>query len=148
MLILGIESSCDETAAALVRGTEVLSDVVHTQVKMHAEYGGVVPELASRDHLRNIRPVVGKALSDAGKTLDDVDAIAVTCRPGLSETAPVMRELAAGACPAPDFSREGICHARLGRRGTGVARARWLLLLPPLRQTRVGPRPERGTSDQ
>lgn len=84
MLVLGIETSCDETAAAVVRGQDVLSDVVHTQVSLHAEYGGVVPELASRDHLANIEPVLRRALADAGVTLGDLDAIAVTTQPGLS----------------------------------------------------------------
>ena len=84
MYILGIESSCDETAAAVVRDEHVLSDVVHSQISVHAEYGGVVPELAARDHLTNIRPVVSEALAQAGLVLAQVDAIAVTCRPGLS----------------------------------------------------------------
>ena len=84
MLVLGIESSCDETAAALVDGTgRVLSDVVHSQVRLHAAYGGVVPELASRDHLRNIGPVVRSALDGAGATIADLDGVAVTQRPGL-----------------------------------------------------------------
>ena len=84
MKILGIESSCDETAAAVVTDEgRVLSDVVHSQVSLHAEHGGVVPELASRDHLRNIGPVVNDALSRARVTLPDIDAIAVTHRPGL-----------------------------------------------------------------
>src|SRR6188508_650438 len=66
MLVLGIESSCDETGAAVVRADgEVLSDVVQSQVKLHAPYGGVVPELASRDHLKNVRPVVLEAVSRA-----------------------------------------------------------------------------------
>jgi N6-L-threonylcarbamoyladenine synthase len=82
--VLGIESSCDETAAAIVSSEgEVASDVVHSQVALHAPYGGVVPELASRDHLRAMIPVVREALSRAGRTLSDVDAIAVTNRPGL-----------------------------------------------------------------
>ena len=83
MLVLGIESSCDETGAAVVRddGT-VLSDVVQSQV-VHAEWGGVVPELASRDHERNVLPVVRDALARARVSLDDVEGIAVTCRPGL-----------------------------------------------------------------
>lgn len=83
-LVLGIESSCDETAAAVVtdRG-EVLADVVHSQVALHAPYGGVVPELASRDHLRAIVPVVREALERAGRPLVELDAIAVTARPGL-----------------------------------------------------------------
>jgi N6-L-threonylcarbamoyladenine synthase len=85
MRILGIETSCDETAAAVVdQNGAVLSDVVHSQVAVHAPYGGVVPELASRDHLRNIGPVVQAAAERAGTTLADIDGIAVTCRPGLS----------------------------------------------------------------
>ncbi len=84
-LILGIESSCDETAAAVVRdGTHVLSNVVASQVALHANYGGVVPELASREHLRNIVPVVRAALAQANVTLPDLDAIAVTEGPGLA----------------------------------------------------------------
>ena len=84
MLVLGIESSCDETAAALVQdGHTVLSNVVASQVKTHREFGGVVPELASREHLRNIGYVVRKALRDAGKDHDDIDGIAVTQGPGL-----------------------------------------------------------------
>lgn len=84
MLVLGIESSCDETAAAVVRGNQVLSDVVHSQIAVHAEYGGVVPELAARDHLVHLRPVVEAALAQANVTLHDIDAFAVTCQPGLS----------------------------------------------------------------
>jgi len=84
MRVLGIESSCDETAAAVVTGEGlVLSDVVHSQVSLHAEHGGVVPELASRDHLRNAAPVVKAALAGAGLTVADLDAVAVTHRPGL-----------------------------------------------------------------
>jgi N6-L-threonylcarbamoyladenine synthase len=84
MLVLGIETSCDETAAALVESGTVRADVVHSQVLLHAEYGGVVPELAARDHLANIRPVIEAALSEAGVRLDLVDAVAVTNQPGLS----------------------------------------------------------------
>lgn len=84
MRILGIESSCDETAAAVVEdGKRLLSNVVHTQIDIHAEYGGVVPEIAARSHLEVINPVIHKALSDAGCTWDDIDAIAVTYAPGL-----------------------------------------------------------------
>ncbi len=83
-VVLGIESSCDETAATVVRGgREILSSVVHSQAALHAAYGGVVPEIAGRSHLSEIMPVVDRALDDAQLTLDDVDAIAVTCRPGL-----------------------------------------------------------------
>jgi N6-L-threonylcarbamoyladenine synthase len=83
--ILGIESSCDETAAAVVRsGKEIVSNVVFSQIAIHQPYGGVVPELASREHLRAIVPVVRKALSDAGQTYQSIDALAVTQGPGLA----------------------------------------------------------------
>ena len=83
-LVLGIESSCDETAAAVVEGGRLLrSNVIASQVATHAVYGGVVPELASREHLDKIEPVVDRALADAGVALDDVDGIAVTIGPGL-----------------------------------------------------------------
>jgi N6-L-threonylcarbamoyladenine synthase len=82
--ILGIESSCDETAAAVVwDGLEVLSNVVASQIEIHKKYGGVVPELASREHLRQIVPVVREALAQANMRLGEVDAIAVTQGPGL-----------------------------------------------------------------
>ncbi|MCX8036090.1 MAG: tRNA (adenosine(37)-N6)-threonylcarbamoyltransferase complex transferase subunit TsaD [Candidatus Sumerlaeia bacterium] len=84
MLVLGIESSCDETSAAVVRdGRHVLSNIVWSQVKLHAPYGGVVPELASRAHIRNISTVVDLALKRAGVDLEAIDLIAVTCGPGL-----------------------------------------------------------------
>jgi N6-L-threonylcarbamoyladenine synthase len=84
-LILGIETSCDETAAAVVeRGVRIVSSVVASQISTHARYGGVVPELASREHLRAIVPVVRAALGQAGTTLADLDAIAVTSGPGLA----------------------------------------------------------------
>jgi N6-L-threonylcarbamoyladenine synthase len=83
--ILGIESSCDETGAAVVRsGQEILSNIVASQIATHQPYGGVVPELASREHLRAIVPVVRAALSEAGRTYESVDAIAVTQGPGLA----------------------------------------------------------------
>ena len=82
--ILGIESSCDETAAAIVAdGREILSSVVASQIDVHRKYGGVVPELASREHLRQIVPVVREAVEQAGLKLPDVDAIGVTQGPGL-----------------------------------------------------------------
>jgi N6-L-threonylcarbamoyladenine synthase len=83
--ILGIESSCDETAAAVVRsGEKLISNVVFSQIATHQPFGGVVPELASREHLKAIVPVVRKALADAEKTYEAVDAIAVTQGPGLA----------------------------------------------------------------
>ena len=84
MRILGIESSCDETAAAVVEdGERLLSNVVNSQIDIHAEYGGVIPEIAARSHLEVINPVIKKALSDADCTWDDIDAVAVTYAPGL-----------------------------------------------------------------
>jgi N6-L-threonylcarbamoyladenine synthase len=84
-LILGIESSCDETAAALVRGgDELLSSVVASQIATHSPYGGVVPELASREHLRNLVPVVRAAMAEARLEYSALDAVAVTAGPGLA----------------------------------------------------------------
>jgi N6-L-threonylcarbamoyladenine synthase len=84
VLVLGIETSCDETAAAIVAdGRRVLADVVASQILVHAPYGGVVPEVASRQHVATIVPVIQRAVADAGIVLGDLDAIAVTCGPGL-----------------------------------------------------------------
>lgn len=84
MLVLGLESSCDETAAAVVEdGRVARSDVVASQIDVHARYGGVVPELASRAHVVNVVPVLEDALAKAGVTLDDIDGVAVTRGPGL-----------------------------------------------------------------
>lgn len=84
IIILGIETSCDETSAAVVKnGREVLSNTISSQVDLHAEYGGVVPEIASRKHLELIIPVIDSALNKAGITLEEVDGIAVTYGPGL-----------------------------------------------------------------
>jgi N6-L-threonylcarbamoyladenine synthase len=83
-LVLGIETSCDETGAGLVRGNELLADAVASSVDEHARYGGVVPEVASRAHLEAMVPAVDRALATAGVTLADVDAIAVTAGPGLA----------------------------------------------------------------
>lgn len=84
MIILGIDTSCDDTSAAVVAdGRNVLSNVVNSQIRLHHPYGGVVPELASREHIRNIAPVVEEALSRAGIGINDLDGIAVTIGPGL-----------------------------------------------------------------
>jgi N6-L-threonylcarbamoyladenine synthase len=83
-MILGIETSCDETAAALVTGDgEIRSNVISSQAELHARYGGVVPEIASRRHLELVSPVVQEALAEAGAGLDDVESVAVTQGPGL-----------------------------------------------------------------
>ena len=84
MLVLGIETSCDETGVALYDNEQgLLGDALYSQVKMHAEYGGVVPELASRDHVRKLVPLIREVCNQAGKTLSDVEAIAYTAGPGL-----------------------------------------------------------------
>ncbi len=83
MRILGIESSCDDTAAAVLHNGEVLASVVASQDDIHRQFGGVVPELASRSHLRNITPVIQRALERAQTSLDEIDGIAATCGPGL-----------------------------------------------------------------
>jgi N6-L-threonylcarbamoyladenine synthase len=83
MTLLGIETSCDETSAAVVRNGRVLSNIVSSQIKLHAEYGGVVPELATREHLRNWMPVTQAALREAQVTSAELDAVAATQGPGL-----------------------------------------------------------------
>ena len=84
LLTLAIESSCDETAAAvMLEGREVLSNIISSQIEIHKQYGGVVPEIASRHHLENVNTVVDQALKEAGATIDDVDMIGVTYGPGL-----------------------------------------------------------------
>lgn len=84
MKVLGIETSCDETAAAVVEdGKRLLSNVVSSQIDIHSQYGGVVPEVAARSHLEVINPVINQAVSEAGLDWDDIDAIAVTYAPGL-----------------------------------------------------------------
>ena len=85
MLVLGIESSCDETAAAVVsNGTVALSNVIASQIDIHGEYGGIVPEIASRAHLENIYPVIAEAIEQSGVGSDGIDAIAVANQPGLT----------------------------------------------------------------
>jgi N6-L-threonylcarbamoyladenine synthase len=109
--VLGVETSCDETAAAVV--TEegaVLSDVVKSQIALHAPYGGVVPEIASRDHARAIVPVIREALSRAAMTIADVDGIAVTARPGLSGALLVGMQAAKGLAWAAGKPLVGVDH--------------------------------------
>ena len=85
MRVLGIETSCDETAAAVVDdGMDIISSVVSSQVDLHARFGGVVPEIASRAHVELINPVIAQALVEAGCELSDIDAVAATCGPGLA----------------------------------------------------------------
>ena len=110
-LILGIESSCDETAAAVVKdGSEVLGDCVASQIERHAVHGGVVPELAAREHLVAARPVLDTALKNAGVTYSDLDAVAVTNGPGLMPALLVGLNLAKGVAIGHNLPLIGINH--------------------------------------
>ena len=110
-LILGIESSCDETAAAVVQnGREVLSNVISSQIDIHKKYGGVVPEIASRNHILNISQVIDGALSEAGKSFDDLDAVAVTYGPGLIGALLVGVSAAKAICAAKKLPLVAVNH--------------------------------------
>jgi N6-L-threonylcarbamoyladenine synthase len=111
MLVLGIESSCDETAAAVIRdGREILSSVISSQVDIHRIYGGVVPELASREHLDKIVPVVEEAFTRAGVSQDEIDGIAVTVGPGLVGSLLVGLSYAKAMAYALDRPLVGVNH--------------------------------------
>ena len=126
MKILGIETSCDETAAAVVEdGRRLLSNVVASQVEIHARYGGVVPEVASRQHLLQAIPVVTQALSQAGLSLPEIDAVAVTHGPGLAGALLVGVNVAKGLAFAQDVPLYGINHLE------GHIYAAWLLERDP-----------------
>jgi len=110
-LILGIESSCDETGIALYHLEQgLLAHALHTQVAMHNEYGGVVPELASRDHIRRVLPLVRKVVKEAGCRLDDIDAIAYTQGPGLSGALLVGASIGCALAYALNIPAIGIHH--------------------------------------
>ena len=110
-LILGIETSCDETAAAVVQdGCKILSNVVASQVALHAQYGGVFPEIASREHVLKIVPVIEDALKEASVTLGDLDAIAVTYGPGLAGSLLVGVNAAKAIAFANDLPLVGVNH--------------------------------------
>ncbi|MBI5937555.1 MAG: tRNA (adenosine(37)-N6)-threonylcarbamoyltransferase complex transferase subunit TsaD [Betaproteobacteria bacterium] len=130
MLVLGIESSCDETGLALY-DTEagLLAHALHSQVAMHAEYGGVVPELASRDHIRRALPLLKRVLAEAGMALKDIDAIAYTQGPGLAGALLVGASIASGLGLA------------LGKPTVGIHHLEGHLLSPLLAE----PRPELGS---
>jgi N6-L-threonylcarbamoyladenine synthase len=111
MIVLGIETSCDETGASIVRDDGVvLSDVVESQIASHKPFGGVVPEVASRDHVKNIAPVVRVALAQAKLGFADVDGIAVTCRPGLVGALLVGVQVAKGIAFAAEKPLIGVDH--------------------------------------
>ncbi|MFN5890941.1 MAG: tRNA (adenosine(37)-N6)-threonylcarbamoyltransferase complex transferase subunit TsaD [Bacteroidota bacterium] len=108
-IILGIESSCDDTAAAVFENGKILANITATQ-KVHEQYGGVVPELASRAHQSNIIPVVSEALNKAGKTIQDIDAIAVTQGPGLLGSLQVGFQFAKGLALGANIPFVGVNH--------------------------------------
>ena len=109
--ILGIETSCDETAAAVVEdGRRILSSAVASQVDLHAQYGGIFPEMASREHIKKIYPIVDKALKDAHVRIDDLDGIAVTRGPGLPGALVVGINMAKGLAVSSDLPLLGINH--------------------------------------
>ena len=108
MKILGIESSCDETAAGIVNdGGMVLSNVISTQIDIHARYGGIVPEVASRQHVLDIRPVCEQAIKEAGIQWPDVDVVAVTHGPGLAGSLIVGLNFAKGLSASLGHAVEG-----------------------------------------
>lgn len=109
-ILLAIETSCDETSAAIIKDGSVLANVVSSQIKLHSEYGGVVPELATREHLRNLLPVTRAALQQAGVTPQQLDAIAATRGPGLPAALMVGLKAAQGMAFALDRPFLGIHH--------------------------------------
>jgi N6-L-threonylcarbamoyladenine synthase len=116
MIVLGIESSCDETGVALVerapgeRVPRLLADALHSQADMHAAYGGVVPELASRDHIRRVLPLARRVLADAGRTTADIDLVAYTRGPGLAGALLVGAGVACALAAALDRPVLGVHH--------------------------------------
>ena len=117
MLVLGVETSCDETGVALyelwperAHRAGLLAQALHSQVEMHAEYGGVVPELASRDHIRRLLPLTRRVLSEAGRTLKDIDGIAYTQGPGLAGALLVGASMAAALAHALRVPVVGVHH--------------------------------------
>ena len=109
-LVLGIESSCDETGVGIVRGTELLANAVASSVEQHARFGGVVPEVASRAHLEAMVPTLEQAYAEAGLRVQDVDAIAVTCGPGLTGALLVGVAAAKALALAHDKPLYGVNH--------------------------------------
>ena len=106
MTLLALETSCDETSAAVVRNGKILSNVVSSQIELHAEYGGVVPELAAREHLKNLLPVAQSALREAGISVEQLDAVAATQGPGLPNALLVgLKTAQAAALTSVQFSR-------------------------------------------
>lgn len=110
LLVLGVETSCDDTAAAVLRGQEILANVVSSQDHVHSSYGGVVPELASRHHMENILPIIDQALSQAQVQLKQLDGVAVTCGPGLVGSLLVGVSVAKALAMAQQLPLVGVNH--------------------------------------
>src|SRR5215471_13697430 len=110
LTILGIETSCDDTAAAVLRGSTVLSSIVSSQDEVHGPYGGVVPELASRHHMRNVLPIIDQALRTTSVQLAQLDGIAVTCGPGLVGSLLVGVSIAKSLAMAKNLPLIGVNH--------------------------------------
>ena len=110
MIVLGIESSCDETAAAVISNGKMCSNVIASQIAVHSPYGGVVPEIASRKHIEAINPVICQALSDAGVTLPEIEGIAVTRGPGLIGSLLIGLSAAKALAYALDIPLAGVNH--------------------------------------
>src|SRR5687768_198494 len=110
MTILALETSCDDTSAAVVRDGRILSNVVSSQMRVHADYGGIVPELATREHLRNLQTVTGAAFQESKISLDQVDAVAATQGPGLPNALMVGFKAAQGLAFAARKPFIGIHH--------------------------------------
>src|SRR5258708_36489794 len=112
MTLLAFETSCDESSAAVVQNGQILSNVVSSQVQLHAEYGGVVPELAAREHLRNLIPAARTALHQAGTTSDQIEAVAATQGPGVPGAVMAGFQLAATAGLPPRRPHLGVQHTQ------------------------------------
>ena len=110
LLVLGIETSCDDTAAAVLHGTHILASIVSSQDEVHSSFGGIVPELASRHHMQNVLPIVDHALHQAGVRLEQLDGIAVTCGPGLVGSLLVGVSVAKALAMAKNLPLIGVNH--------------------------------------
>jgi tRNA N6-adenosine threonylcarbamoyltransferase len=110
LLLLGIETSCDDTAAAVLRGSRILANIVSSQDEVHSSFGGVVPELASRHHMQNVLPIIDHALRQAGLRLEQLDGIAVTCGPGLVGSLLVGVSVAKALAMAKHLPLVGVNH--------------------------------------
>ncbi|HEY8591103.1 MAG TPA: tRNA (adenosine(37)-N6)-threonylcarbamoyltransferase complex transferase subunit TsaD [Naasia sp.] len=135
-LVLGIETSCDETGVGIVRGRELLANVIASSMDEHARYGGVVPEVAARAHLESIEPVLRQALDEAGVAVRDLDAVAVTAGPGLAGALMVGIGAAKGLALAAERPLYGVNHL-VGHVGADLLRAPGEQPSPPLDEPTV-----------